>query len=262
MGNVIRMLMLNRGIILLVVVGLLACAPSYAEAGDEWQFHVAPYAWLAGLNGDVSTLQGLPDASVDLDFWDDILEDLNGSIMIVGEARKGRWGLFGDFEYVNVLSEDSTPCRTPVFPPSRSRPNPSCCLLRVSTRLFETGGAFLDIMAGFRMWSVDTDLTLTAGLLSERTFSNSETWLDPMFGIKWLVPMGDTRFFVSSHLLGGGFGAGSDYFWDMNLNIGYRWTETVATTLGYRYLDVDYDDDDFLYDVSQHGPIIGLSWRF
>ena len=47
--------------------------------------------------------------------------------------------------------------------------------------------------------------------------------------------------------------AGSDFMWDANLNLGYRWTETFSTTFGYRYLDVDYEDGTFLYDVSQDG---------
>ncbi|WP_169309229.1 hypothetical protein [Desulforhopalus sp. IMCC35007] len=31
--------------------------------------------------------------------------------------------------------------------------------------------------------------------------------------------------------------------------------------VGYRYLAVDYDNDGFIYDVSQNGPVLGLSWR-
>jgi hypothetical protein len=29
--------------------------------------------------------------------------------------------------------------------------------------------------------------------------------------------------------------------------------------LGYRYLDVDYEKDEFLYDVAQDGAVLGLS---
>jgi len=50
--------------------------------------------------------------------------------------------------------------------------------------------------------------------------------------------------------------------WDANLNLGYQWTKGFSTTLGYRYVDVDYEDDGFLYDVAQSGPVLGLSWRF
>ena len=48
----------------------------------------------------------------------------------------------------------------------------------------------------------------------------------------------------------------------LNVNLGYQWTRVFATTLGYRYLDVGNDNDDFRYDVSQDGLILGLSWRF
>jgi hypothetical protein len=50
--------------------------------------------------------------------------------------------------------------------------------------------------------------------------------------------------------------------WDANLNLGYRWTSRFSTNLGYRYLDVDYEDGSFLYDVAQDGLTIGLPWRF
>ena len=32
--------------------------------------------------------------------------------------------------------------------------------------------------------------------------------------------------------------------------------------MGYLYLDVDYEKDDFLYDVAQDGLVFWLSWRF
>ena len=32
--------------------------------------------------------------------------------------------------------------------------------------------------------------------------------------------------------------------------------------MGYSYLDVDYENDGFLYDVAQHVNTLGLSWRF
>ena len=60
----------------------------------------------------------------------------------------------------------------------------------------------------------------------------------------------------------GGFGVASDLMWDASLNLGYQWTKGFATTIGYRYLDVDYEKNGFLYDVAQDGLILGLSWRF
>ena len=48
---------------------------------------------------------------------------------------------------------------------------------------------------------------------------------------------------------------------DLRGDFGYHWEKT-ALILGYRYLDVEYEDGDFLYDVKQDGPILGLIWHF
>ncbi len=98
--------------------------------------------------------------------------------------------------------------------------------------------------------------------MPEESRSNSEDWFDPLIGLKGLSGLWDSKFFISGGLALGGFGAGSDFFWDANVNLGYQWTKGFSMTVGYRYLDVDYEKDDFLYDVAQDGLVLGLSWRF
>ncbi len=60
----------------------------------------------------------------------------------------------------------------------------------------------------------------------------------------------------------GGFDAGSKLFYDLNLNLGYQWTNAIGTVVGYRLFDVDYDESGFLWDVQQAGFGIGLAWSF
>lgn len=74
--------------------------------------------------------------------------------------------------------------------------------------------------------------------------------------------IGNPKFYVSGSVIIGGFGAGSDLMWDANINLGYQRTAGFATTIGYRHFDVEYDDNTFLYDVAQSGPILGLSWKY
>ena len=90
---------------------LIICFSGHAESksGDEWTFQIAPYAWLAGLDGKVGTLPGLPPTDIDVDFYDDIWGNINGAIMLVGEARKGRYGMFMDVAYTDIEMEDPTP---------------------------------------------------------------------------------------------------------------------------------------------------------
>jgi hypothetical protein len=59
-------------------------------------------------------------------------------------------------------------------------------------------------------------------------------------------------------------GAGeADIDWDVAGGLGYRINERFSATFGYRALGVDYSNDDgFLFDVVQQGPIMGLTIRF
>jgi opacity protein-like surface antigen len=55
---------------------------------------------------------------------------------------------------------------------------------------------------------------------------------------------------------------GSDLTWSLQATVGYNFTEKVFVELGYRYLDTDYQDGGFTYDVEQAGLYTGLSIRF
>ncbi len=234
---------------------------SSSASADQWEFQLAPYAWLAGQNGTVATLPGLPPADVDINFYDDIQGNINLAGNLVAEARKGRFGLFTDILYSDIETEDPLPYGI-LYSAVDSQTKSWIVSIAGLYRLAEQQNRFLDAIAGVRYWSVDTDLTLKAGLLPERSISNSEDWFDPLIGLKGFTPIGSSRFFVSSAIVIGGFGAGSDFMWDASVNFGYQWTKGFSTTLGYRYLDVDYEKDDFLYDVVQDGITLKLSWWF
>jgi len=245
-------------LLLLLMISLPVNAAT--DDTDTWHFQLAPYGWLAGQNGTVATLPPLPPADIDIDFYDDIIGNINGALFLVGETHKGRYGLVADIAYVDIEIEDPTP--GPLFTLLTSRTESWIVSVAGLYRLTEKQGAFLDLIGGVRYWSVDSTLTLQQGLLPTSSASNTEDWLDPIIGLKGLTPLGDSKFFVSGFLVLGGFGAGSDFMWDANLNLGFRWTPGFSTTLGYRYLDVDYEDGNFLYDVAQDGLTLGLSWRF
>ena len=227
---------------------------------EKWQFHIAPYAWLCGQKGDIATYPGLPASEVDIDFYDDIAGNINGSFSLIGEARKGRYGVVADIDYSDIEDDDATP--GPLYSSLNIRTKTWIVSTGGLYRLVQQDGAFLDAMAGLRYWSVDSTLKFTAGILPARGRSNREDWVDPFIGVKGLSPLGTSKFFVSGALSVGGFGMGSDFMWDTMINLGYQWTEVFSTTVGYRYMDVDYEDDGFLYDVAQQGLLCGLSWRF
>ena len=49
-------------------------------------------------------------------------------------------------------------------------------------------------------------------------------------------------------------------------SLSYRFNHWSSLSLGYRYLDFDYDDgngsDRFKFDLKEHGPSIGFRFDF
>lgn len=253
-------------IVLLLVTGTLlhiSTSQSVMAAesqNDEWQFQLATYGWLAGQEGSITALNGLPPVDIDLDFWDDILGNINGAMYLIGDARKGPFGIFADFVYTDVEFDASTPGSN--FSSASSQSKTWMFTTAAQYRLIENRAYSLDLLAGARYWALESTIALTSGLSPGRKVTNTKSWVDPLVGTRGYAVLGQSKFFIGGFFIIGGFGAGADLMWDAALNFGYNWTEMFSTTFGYRYLDVDYEDDGFIFDVSQHGPTLGLSWRF
>jgi len=100
-----------RSILWCLLFLLIFSLPVHAATADTdtWHFQLAPYGWLAGQNGKVATLPPLPPADIDIDFYDDILGNINGALFLVGEARKGHLGVVADIAYVDIELDGPTP---------------------------------------------------------------------------------------------------------------------------------------------------------
>ena len=60
----------------------------------------------------------------------------------------------------------------------------------------------------------------------------------------------------------GGFGAGSDSTWQVIVGAEYNFSKTVAMKFGYRELSIDYDKNNFLYDMKNKGLYVGVGIKF
>jgi hypothetical protein len=110
---------------------------------------------------------------------------------------------------------------------------------------------------------VDNDISasLATGGAPVAAFSGNDgdTWVDAIVGAKTRVNL-DAKWYLNGWgMIGGG---GSNVTWDVLAGIGYQWNDRLSTTFGYRALGVDYEEDGFVYDVVQHGPVLGLVFRF
>ena len=238
-------------------------APASAEpedrlASDKLSFAVAPYVWFASLQGDIAAFPALPPVEVDASFRE-IFENLDPSLMMAGEIRFGRLGFLTDIVYVHLEADGPTP--GPLFSGVEADVKNFIGTFEAAYRVVETDGVDLDLLGGIRVWSVRTELSFSPGVLAARAAENTESWVDPIVGVRGRIDVG-SGFFLAAWGNVGGFGVVSDLDWDIFGGVGYEWNDWLSSIVGYRHLEIDYDDGGFLYDVVQTGPVIGAVLRF
>jgi hypothetical protein len=225
---------------------------------SDWKFSVSPYFWAAGISGETSSLPGLPPVKVDESF-SDIWDHLQFAGMLAGTARKGQFGFAGDLQYVHTEANSNS--LDPLFSGEKFVSKLLVMSLLGDYAAFEDGFSNVIVSGGARLWSVDTELELSPGILRGRTVKSGDTWVDPVVGVRGSLDVG-ANFFVSGWGYVGGFGVGSDMMGDVFGGVGYRFSKLISATIGYRWMKVDRDSGGFLYDVEQEGVLAGLSFTF
>ncbi|ARP96024.1 hypothetical protein [Bordetella genomosp. 13] len=225
-------------------------------AQDEWEFSVAPYFWAAGLSGKTAQFN-LPVIDIDADF-NDIFDNLDFGAMVMGEARRGRYSIFGDLMYTKIGADSATPRGILA----------STVDLDVETFAGLLGGGYavvddsakrLDVVAGLRVWSVDTTVTFKGAYLDGAKRSDSATWVDVLAGVRGNYAFTPEFSVMGWSMVGAG---GADLDWDVAIGLDYRFSRSVSATIGYRAVGVDYRSGGFEFDVVQRGPMAGLKIVF
>jgi len=86
-------------------------------------------------------------------------------------------------------------------------------------------------------------------------------WIDPIVGLRGQVNF-SRWFFAAAQADAGGFGAGSQITWNTQATLGVNFSRNVALEAGYRYMYIDYNKDNFLYNVNMPGVFAGLIFKF
>lgn len=225
------------------------------ETKSGWEFTVAPYFWMAGMTGD-SGLFGLPTVHMDQSF-SDILPNLDFGFMATGEARNGRYSIFGDIMYTK-LSSDAT--ARGVFTNNVEVTSKTFAgLIGAGYAIIDEPNGHLDVVAGARLWSADTRISFSGGVLNGISADDNATWVDGLVGLK-------ANYFFTPKIFATGWGligaGGADLDWDVAAGLGYKFNEKISAIAGYRALGVDYSHGGFVMDIVEQGPILGLAIHF
>lgn len=287
-----QMNMVRKGWLVLAVLAATICAvvrPSFAGESqtDEWQFSTSLYAWGVGLNGNVT----IKNRSVDVDVgFLDVVKESDSIFAFMGtfDATKGKWSLFFNPAYMNISAEKGATLG-PVNASIDATTEIAIIGFGGTYRVAEWAAgpkdsgsnnpqkknqtAWLDAMVGGRLTYLKGkfDLKVSAaslGLSGQRVVEKSKSWVDPFIGARIGTNLSEKW---TAQLRGdiGGFGIGSDFSWQAVALAGYSFEmfERDATfVVGYRALYQDFEEgsgsDRFVWDMTLHGPVLGLNVRF
>jgi hypothetical protein len=270
-----------------------------APISSPWTFTATPYAWAMMMNGSVTVKGRTGDINVDLnDLWNivkqsEIPKDL-AAFMGSFEARYDRFSIFSDLVYLKAtLSGDMVRARGNNFVNAALNASANFQDQMVIAEMAATyqvahwgsnatadSGTAIDFLGGARYWWMEGKLSATASAvlnISDLTLSGgraiakspSVDWVDPLVGVRLrhqFVP--GLNLTVSGDV--GGFDVGSRLSWQALAALNYDFYKSKSVVwsgmAGYRGLYVDYSKGSgptlFEYDMTLHGPILGVTARF
>lgn len=267
---------MNRSVSGLALLALCLSAGAHAQdAGDQWRFALTPYVWLPNVDGTLKYgvppgTSGAPEVSIGPN---DYLVNLEFALMVMGEARRGRWSVFSDVVYTDFSEQGSSVgeidlggglVSIPVDSGTRASLSSLVWTFASGYTLVEGPRATLDIFGGVRYLNVDTsvdwNLTVAGGgfPLSGSISRRVDLW-DGIVGVRGRVRLGDGAWSMPySFDVGTG---SSDLTANSMLGVSYGF-EWGDVTLAYRHLHYDQADGKFIQDLRLSGPAMGATFRF
>jgi hypothetical protein len=226
--------------------------PVPAEGG--WKVVVSPYLFGAGLRGAIG-IEGA-DGEVNADFSDLLGElDFGGGINVELAPPDSSLGLLLGLTYVGLEEDGRT--TAPGFDSVDAELDQTVVEASLVLELQPDG--LVDLLLGARYWDLEGDLKAIATPPGDDVAaSRGASWVEPLIGVRSRIPLSES---LSLLLRGdaGGFGLGSEYTYDLGGQLAWAFSRSFELALGYRLLYAKYDDD-FLYDASNAGPVLGLNW--
>ncbi len=242
---------------LLVSLSLLCSINVNAGTAEQWQFSITPVLWNASVKAQLTDNNGGGGEPVNSDYNFFSLENLSDYLSLQAEAKHGRFSLL--FDSLRARYQDDAAGKF--------------INLDVSTELgfIELAAAYqlsdkykLDLTAGVRRTFLDVmaDFKIGAGgtfpAINEQS---SSSWNDPIIGLRYNYLLSDNwQLWLRGDV--GGFGVGTKRSINALANAQYIFNDYVSFIVGYRYLEIDFKEEDVLQEVKLKGVYLGVGMHF
>lgn len=227
---------------------------AYADSTEGWSFVLTPVLWNASVDATLSDGDGGGDLPIDPDYRFFTLENLDDYMSLKLEANHGRIGFL--FDGLRARYQDGTSNTIANFTVGTE-----LGFLKAAARYQLFDEHKLDLIAGVQHSYLDIDQTLTPVSRPGSTTRYSYDWNDPLIGFRYQYPISQ-KWLVWLRGNMGGFNASTQRIIDLSTDIQYLINSTISFTIGYRYLKIDFKEDDVLYDVALDGVYMGLGIHF
>lgn len=258
--------MKNKKLAQLAAASVLLASTNIATASDEWEFALSPlFLWGMSINGDATIDEAT--APLDLEFKDDILENMEAVLTLHFEARKGIWTFFTEAQYV-----DLGPSVDIAMGPLNVEAD-----ITFKNTMFELGAGYTfsysdstrwEVIGGGRYTDQDIDVDATASTslpppLDEVDIEmeGGDDWWHAFLGVRVAHAFNDKWSFIGRTDYG--YGGSDNTAINASFMFDYRFRDWGSAFAGYRYLEYDYDNDSssngYAFDAYQQGPLLGVT---
>ena len=263
---------LIAGLVGLVLMTTTAQAAPLSKAddgiSDEFEFIAAPYLMFANLSGDFAI--GQVGGPIDVGFGT-IFDNLDFAFAADLEARKGRWGVVVNGQYMKLSASSDIQTPGPILQPILDASMAMFLLDSFVTWRTPLEAGWVDVFAGIRYTDFKTTLEFDPGLPLNPGLGAMHrvhpTWVSPIIGVRAAINLSE-KWYVLLRGDIGGFGAGSDFTWSFNGGFGYSVSKSFDITLTFRYINDDYEEgtegmpDYFEWDMETYGGQLGLVFHW
>jgi len=236
-----------------------------AENPGGWEYSIAPlYLWAKNIQG--TSALGPTEAELDLDFQDDVLENLDAAFAIHFQATQGDLSFFLEYNYAK-LDPTVDAFLGPI--PIEVSVDFEETIWEGGVRyvVAETGSTKWRVFGGIRNFDQDVSVKIAGQGPQGKVLkvSGGDDWWHGFGGVGVITQLSQNWRFIANADMG--------YKSSDNQSVhavgffDYRFRGWGSVFFGYRFLDIDYHNGEsgvqtYGFDGDEQGPLFGLNFYF
>lgn len=224
------------------------------DNAGEWRQTVYLYGMGVAIDGEAQI--GPLTVPVDISI-SDLFSALDFGAMAAYRIENGTWSFSGDVTYMDLGFSQTTQ-------QGRASASLDTDQLTIMGTVGRRVSPRLEALFSLAYFDLSADLSLRV-LQQQASASRDADWVDPLVGLNYRLPFAE-KWTLDLRGDVGGFGVGSDLTLHGWVKLVRQNSESFSWYFGYRYIGYDYETGEGInyqrYDLSQHGPGIGLAWSF